>query len=338
MPFLSVIIPVYKVEKYLNRCVDSVLNQNFKDVEVILVDDGSPDGCPAICDEYAQKDDRVKVIHKKNGGLSSARNAGIEIAQGEYLAFLDSDDAWAENKLGEVMKHLQQANVDMLLFSSCDELEDGRRYQRKDSLLLPTETCNIFNCNEYYSQLIKQGNLRESACTKIIKAEFIKEFNLYFQPGIISEDTEWMFRVLRTCQRIAVIDTMLFVCTYGREGSISNTAGVKSVESLLQIIEQSLAFSKGNNENETSKYELMHCAYLLSIVVGIYGGLNKIDKKRFKEQIKTKRFLLKLNKAKKVRLVRICWACLGLSLTAKILNKYIQENKKRMLNREEMHG
>ena len=338
MPFLSVIIPVYKVEKYLNRCVDSVLNQDFKDIEVILVDDGSPDGCPAICDEYAQKDNRVKVIHKKNGGLSSARNVGIEIAQGEYLAFLDSDDAWAENKLGEVMKHLQQANVDMLLFSSCDELEDGRRYQRKDSLLLPTETCNIYNCNEYYSQLIKQGNLRESACTKIIKAEFIKGFNLYFQPGIISEDTEWMFRVLRTCQRIAVIDTMLFVCTYGREGSISNTAGVKSVESLLQIIEQSLAYSKGNNENVTSKYELMHCAYLLSIVVGIYGGLNKIDKKRFKEQIKTKRFLLKRNKAKKVRLVRICWACLGLSLTAKILNKYIQENKKRMLNREEMHG
>ena len=77
MPFLSVIIPVYKVEKYLNRCVDSVLNQDFKDIEVILVDDGSPDGCPAICDVYAQNDNRVKVIHKKNGGLSSARNAGM---------------------------------------------------------------------------------------------------------------------------------------------------------------------------------------------------------------------------------------------------------------------
>jgi hypothetical protein len=123
---------------------------------------------------------------------------------------------------------------------------------------------------------------------------------------------------------VVVIDTKLFVCTYGREGSISNTAGVKSVESLLQIIEQSLAYSKGNNESETSKYELMHCAYLLSIVVGIYGGLKKSDKKRFKQQIKAKRFLLKLNKAKKVRLVRICWVCLGLGLTARVLNKYIQ--------------
>lgn len=338
MPFLSVIIPVYKVEKYLNRCVDSVLNQDFKDIEVILVDDGSPDGCPAICDEYAQKDNRVKVIHKKNGGLSSARNAGIEIAQGEYLAFLDSDDAWAENKLGEVMQHLQKPNVDMLLFSACDELEDGRRYQRKDSLLLPTEICKILNRDEYYNELIKQGNLHESACTKIIKTDFIQRFNLYFQPGIISEDTEWMFRVLRSCQRVVVIDTVLFVCTYGREGSISNTAGVKSVESLLQIIEQSLAYSKENNENVTSKYELMHCAYLLSIAIGIYGGLKKADKKRFKQQIKAKRFLLKLNKAKKVKLVRICLACLGLGLTAKILNKYIQENKKRMLNREEIHG
>ena len=106
----------------------------------------------------------------------------------------------------------------------------------------------------------------------------------------------------------------------------------------MQIIEQSLAYSKENNKNATSKYELMHCAYLLSIAIGIYGGLKKVDKKRLKKQVKAKCFLLKLNKAKKVKLVRICLACLGLGLTAKILNKYIQENKKRMLNREEIHG
>lgn len=90
----SIIIPCYKVEKYLRQCVDSVLVQTFEDYEVIIVDDGSPDGCPAICDEYAIKDNRVKVIHKENGGLSDARNAGLDVAHGEYVMFLDSDDWW----------------------------------------------------------------------------------------------------------------------------------------------------------------------------------------------------------------------------------------------------
>ena len=88
----SVILPIYKVEKYLCECVDSILNQSFTDYEIILVDDGSPDGSGAICDEYAEKDARVKVIHKVNGGLSDARNAGFAIAQGEYVVFIDSDD------------------------------------------------------------------------------------------------------------------------------------------------------------------------------------------------------------------------------------------------------
>ena len=89
---ISIIIPVYKVEKYLDKCVESVVNQTYKNLEIILVDDGSPDNCPKMCDEWAEKDKRIKVIHKENGGLSDARNFGIEKATGDYLMFLDSDD------------------------------------------------------------------------------------------------------------------------------------------------------------------------------------------------------------------------------------------------------
>ena len=96
--FISVIVPVYKVEKYLHRCIDSVLAQTFTDFELILVDDGSPDNCGKICDEYAEKDERIHVIHKENGGLSSARNAGLDIATGDYIVFIDSDD-YVENCL-----------------------------------------------------------------------------------------------------------------------------------------------------------------------------------------------------------------------------------------------
>ena len=99
MPQISIIVPVYKVEKYINRCIDSILTQTFTDFELILVDDGSPDNCPAICDRYVSKDNRVKVIHKKNGGVSSARNSALDIAQGEYITFVDADDLLEQNAL-----------------------------------------------------------------------------------------------------------------------------------------------------------------------------------------------------------------------------------------------
>ena len=105
---ISVIIPVYKVEKYLCRCVDSVLEQTYTNMEIILVDDGSPDNCPVMCDEYARQDSRVKVIHQENAGLSGARNAGIDMAQGQWLAFVDSDDYLA----ADFLERLYQACVD----------------------------------------------------------------------------------------------------------------------------------------------------------------------------------------------------------------------------------
>ena len=89
---LSVIVPIYNVEDYLNRCVDSIINQTYKNLEIILVDDGSPDNCPQMCDDYAKKDSRIRVVHKENGGLSDARNAGMKVATGEYVSFIDSDD------------------------------------------------------------------------------------------------------------------------------------------------------------------------------------------------------------------------------------------------------
>ena len=101
-PKISVIVPVYKVEKYLDRCVESIVNQTYKNLEIILVDDGSPDNCPAICDAWANKDERIKVIHKENGGVSSARNRGIDAATGDYIGFVDSDD-WIEPDMYELL-------------------------------------------------------------------------------------------------------------------------------------------------------------------------------------------------------------------------------------------
>ena len=114
---VSIVVPVYNVEKYLNQCVDSVLAQTYKNIEVILVDDGATDASPAICDEYAEKDNRVKVVHKKNGGLSSARNSGIKVATGDYLMFIDSDDYWnADFVLRELIDKTLASDADITCF------------------------------------------------------------------------------------------------------------------------------------------------------------------------------------------------------------------------------
>ena len=112
---ISVIVPVYNVEKYLDNCVESIVNQTYKDLEIILVDDGSPDNCPAMCDEWAKKDSRIRVIHKENGGVSSARNIGLDNVTGEYIGFVDSDD-YLESNMYELLLQLIVIFLFVLLF------------------------------------------------------------------------------------------------------------------------------------------------------------------------------------------------------------------------------
>lgn len=135
-PLISVIIPVYKVEAYLNACVESVLAQTWQNFEIILVDDGSPDNCPAMCDEFAARDSRIRVIHKENGGLSSSRNAGIDAARGEYLAFLDSDDLWTPLFLERLHRAIEETGAD---FSVCL----FRRFRGEPPTNLPTPAKTI---------------------------------------------------------------------------------------------------------------------------------------------------------------------------------------------------
>ena len=118
MSVLTVVVPVYNMERYLPRCVESLQNQTVKDIEIILVDDGSPDQCPLLCEEYAKKDKRIRVIHKKNGGLSSARNAGLDAASGKYLAFLDADDSVEPSMYEELLEVIIRENIDFVMADS----------------------------------------------------------------------------------------------------------------------------------------------------------------------------------------------------------------------------
>lgn len=180
----SVIIPVFRVENYLRQCVDSVLAQSFKNFEVILVDDGSPDNSPAICDEYALRDKRVHVIHKINGGLSSARNAGLDIAQGEYVMFLDSDDWWDDlEALAKIDECLRSVNSDIIIigmkkyFTRNGMVGDIRMPQKCDK-----ETCTLSHAQILHKYM--QSNIYVAcACDKVVRRSLIESHSLRFVQG-----------------------------------------------------------------------------------------------------------------------------------------------------------
>ncbi len=166
-PFLSIILPIYNVEKYLDRCMKSILKQSFKDYEIILVDDGSTDSSPILCDKYGKQLNKVKVLHKSNGGLSSARNAGLELAKGKYIFWLDSDDYISEEALSSIVKTLNKSEVDILKFNYRRQPNDIIR----KSLLKP----GLYNEEEYTQrEIAKMLGISRSYVSRIEKSAIEK--------------------------------------------------------------------------------------------------------------------------------------------------------------------
>jgi len=198
MPKISIIIPVYNVEKYIEKCIDSVLAQTFTDFECILINDGSPDNSPAICDEYAKKDKRIKVIHKKNGGVSSARNAGLDIAQGEWVGFIDSDD-WVDEKFleflyGNAVKH----NVDVSI-CGINKFCDGvvRRLDKYTSdITLTSKESLLFMCDSDFA-------FGGYSVNKLSKKQVIEKNNLrYDETMSYMEDYIFLYNILKAADSV----------------------------------------------------------------------------------------------------------------------------------------
>lgn len=333
-PILSVIIPIYRVEEYLERCVKSVLNQDYCDIEVILVDDGSPDRCPQICDELAKEDERIVVIHKLNGGLSSARNKGIEVAKGKYLAFLDSDDQWADGKLKQVMYHVEMKDVDMVVFDTIDVYSDGIQRKRNNHGFFSCEY-KVYDKLVYYSRIIEIGDFMESACTKIISKKFLVDNNLFFCQGITGEDSEWMIRLLRCIDKIAVSSVELFICTCGRIGSIQNSLKPKNIYDLIGTIDKSITYYKNNEDSLLKQYELEQCAYLLANATGLLRYISdKQEKRKLINQLKSRAYLFNFSTNRKTSKVKLVYEIFGYEVLVFFLETYMLLMKKNLMNRK----
>ena len=264
---ISVIVPVYGVEKYLHRCIESILCQTYSNFELILVDDGSPDNCPKICDEYARKDSRIKVIHKKNGGQSSARNAGLDICRGEYIYFCDSDDWIESNLLERALKKIKDEKADMVRFQCFTHFEDTS-YQSaflldRDSVQFETDSERLdFMCNSFLNYQIGW-----ELCLAMYKADILIQNKIRFPNGIdIAEDLYINLRDIVYASRITFLDEPLYHYCMRGDSTMGQVKGHIRLDEMNDLMSR---FYKDLDSNCFQKFFYrIHNVVILNEVMG----------------------------------------------------------------------
>lgn len=226
MEKISVIVPVYKTEKYLDKCVESIVNQTYKNLEIILVDDGSPDDCPQFCDAWVKKDNRIKVIHKQNGGLADARNAGLSIAQGDYIGFIDSDDYIDLDMYECLINCAVENNADI---SGCFYRKIGKDFLNE---LGSDYSVKVFNSEDYLCEYYLKNVLYFSCCNKIYKRELIGKTRFSPEAGLC-EDGCFNYETSKKADVIVMINKPMYNYIL-REASLTNNK--KSLSGWLESI------------------------------------------------------------------------------------------------------
>lgn len=203
-PLVSVIVPVYKVEQYLPRCIDSIIGQTYENLEIILVDDGSPDSCGKICDEYAAKDPRIKVIHKENAGVSAARNTGLDTATGEYIMFVDSDDYLALDATEVLYTRMQRDGSDMAVGKHIEIYDDGRT----DDLFCRWMEDSVYTANQVYEKLGHTQCVPVAAWGKLYRREIFE--GVRFNNLVCGEDLCLHIQILEKSKKVSVTNKLIY--------------------------------------------------------------------------------------------------------------------------------
>lgn len=270
---ISVVVPIYNVEKYLVRCVDSIINQTYSNLDIILVDDGSPDNCGSICDEYAERDNRVKVIHKENGGLSDARNEGIKIAKGKLITFVDSDDYVAINYVEELFRCMMTSRADLSVVE-VDVVNENTPY----SVERQTGDISIIN-NKKAIELALKISFRQSAWGKLYRTEIFND--IQFPKGLLYEDLAIVYNVLSVTKIIAISNAKLYKYEV-RPGSIMQASfNINHYNSLI-VTDNAMDFVKTNYPEFG---DLSDCRRVYSYFTVLRRMLNSSEKNKYKEQI-----------------------------------------------------
>ena len=309
MKKVTVIVPVYNVEKYLKECIDSILAQTYMQKDIILVDDGSKDGSPKICDEYVDKFENVSCIHKENGGLSSARNAGLDKATGDYIMFVDSDDYLPQNALEVMVSEMESKNADYIVANYMNCNEDGSLWAKP-----------IFDTNKYKNFKVEINDYKDSffimnssACNKMFSREFIEKYNMRFTLGVPAEDAIFTMNCFIKSKNVYYIpDVVYYYRQRNAASSISTNCNINYFNGISKAYK--IIYDLFKDNNEIGFYRFFYAKSMTYIFYKFIDSTLLTDEERI-EILTTMRWFYKLS----VELnVPACQESLGL-----IINKII---------------
>ncbi|MBU3127159.1 glycosyltransferase [Clostridium tagluense] len=311
-PLISVIVPVYKVELYLSRCIDSIINQSYKNLEIILVDDGSPDNCGRICDEYANKDNRIKVIHKGNGGLSSARNSGLNVSTGDYIGFVDSDD-WIESAMFKSLVELaERENADIVQCGFQEVFNDGT-VKRKYCFDNGCYNNNVDILTAYFSQT----KIHVVVWNKLYRSYLFDSVSMV--EGRLNEDTMVSFELMLKTKKFLSISSVYYNYLQRDTSIIGSSFSPKRLDAIFAGNYVLDLCTKNCPENINYAHILicMYCFYL-------YNDLNisKVDNELEYEKIILNEFYEHYNKIKNSREFKLTRINNKFLIRSLIFNKY----------------
>lgn len=325
-PVLSFIIPVYNVEAYLRTCINSILEQSGMDCEVILVDDGSTDGSGSICDEISGKNTNVRTRHQKNSGHSAARNAGLGMAMGRYVSFIDSDDYIGQGCIKEILKWIKSTNADICFLEGYKLFPDGTTESLGDEIA--SELIAGKNKEDVFQHLATRPKYPGSACTKLFRREFLIENGLKFPTGLThAEDLTFCLNCFLKAEKFDALSCPFYYYRQNRVGSMTSKISSSSFHGLSAFVSNfadNLTDRQRKPYTKIAEYAMAFVAYEYLILLWEYSRLNVAEKNDARMLLKDYKWVLSYGASKKTKLIKKIVCILGVDLTAILLDIYIK--------------
>ncbi len=323
MPRFSVIIPVYNVQDYLEQCVDSVLNQDYRELELVLVDDGSKDNSGNLCDNYAEKDGRVVSVHQENSGASSARNNGLDKASGQYTIFLDSDDYWADpTALSQINAIIEEKEPDIVVFGCTDfNMNTGEEFVSRSNydLDLINEGNKESTLHYFLSNKLLPGNPNVFCFRKDIAD------NIRFKLGVQDEDYDFVLSVFLNSDSVFAINNPFYMYRKGRGDSVTGASSIKMIYGIEYTLDKWLPICDTIESEIIKKDVLNYLSFIYSTGFVICGRMDKANRKEALEIMEKYTFVLKYAYWRKPVITKYAIKVMGLNTFSILSSKYFNK-------------
>lgn len=313
---ISIIVPVYNVENYLKRCVDSLINQTYKNLQIILVDDGSKDNCPFICDEYAKTDSRITVIHKKNEGVSAARNRGLDIAEGDYIGFVDSDDYIHPKMYEFLMRAIKENDADLSLVWY-DPVYEAENYNNLINSSQEYRVGRVYDNNEdvVMSLYNKEFRINVGPWNKLYKKSIFKSLR-YPTDKIRGEDESVIHIILSLCNKAVVLENKMYYY-FQRKGSVMNSNNPQIYIDQINALKERIIFFINNNYNNALNMAVkQYYKYTCFVLFKVFTG--DIKNIRAKDILDINKEVYNMTGVNKYKKYNYFWGC----ILGKVLDKF----------------